>query len=37
MGGVTIFLVGALIAVIAIGAWGFARWRTARGGGGRRW
>ena len=37
MSGVTVFLVGALVAVIAIGAWGLARWRAARAGGGRRW
>ena len=38
MGGPTTFLVGALVAVVAIGVWGVARWRAARaGGGGRRW
>jgi hypothetical protein len=37
MGGFTTFLVGALVAVVAIGAWVLARWRTARAGGDRRW
>jgi hypothetical protein len=37
MGGLTTFLIGAFIAVIAVGAWGVARWRKARAGGGRRW
>jgi hypothetical protein len=37
MGGETTFLIGAVVALIAIGAWVVARWRTSRAGGGRRW
>jgi hypothetical protein len=37
MGGETTFLIGAVVALIGIGAWGIARWRTSRAGGGRRW
>ena len=31
------FLIGASVAVVAIGAWAVARWRAARAAGGRRW
>jgi hypothetical protein len=37
MAGLIIFLVGASIATVAIGAWGVARWRAGRSAGGRRW
>jgi hypothetical protein len=35
--GLITFLVGASIAVIAIGGWAVARWRVGRAGDGRRW
>jgi hypothetical protein len=37
MAGQITFLIGAFIAIIALGAWGVVRWRALRGGGGRRW
>ncbi len=37
MAGQITFLIGAFIAIIALGAWVVARWRAVRAGGGRRW
>jgi hypothetical protein len=32
-----VFAIGAALGAIAIAAWAVVRWRTPRGGGGRRW
>lgn len=37
MAGLVTFLVGASLGLVAIAAWGVARWRSARAGRGRRW
>jgi hypothetical protein len=37
MGGLITFLVGASIAILAIGVWALARWRAGRAAGDRRW
>jgi len=37
MGGLITFLVGAVLATLALAGWAIARWRAGRSGGGRRW
>jgi hypothetical protein len=37
VGGLITFLVGASIAIMAIGGWAIWRWRDGRARGGRRW